>query len=70
MHVFIVFSIHMVFNNEKLISLFPRLCCSFTMKAGRAVCVDATQQWVKNIIKTKELNQTKKVTNSTTMPSQ
>ncbi|XP_014327706.1 C-C motif chemokine 4-like [Xiphophorus maculatus] len=51
-------------------ALCPMEGVLFTMKAGREVCVDATQQWVKNIIKTKELNRTKKVTNSTTTPSQ
>uniref|UniRef100_A0A3B3YAA9 Chemokine interleukin-8-like domain-containing protein n=1 Tax=Poecilia mexicana TaxID=48701 RepID=A0A3B3YAA9_9TELE len=40
----------------------------FLMKGGKEVCVDATQQWVKKIIKTKEINQAKGATNSTTTP--
>uniref|UniRef100_A0A096LSY3 C-C motif chemokine n=2 Tax=Poecilia formosa TaxID=48698 RepID=A0A096LSY3_POEFO len=51
-------------------SLCPMEGVLFLMKGGKEVCVDATQQWVKKIIKTKEINQAKGATNSTTTPSQ
>ncbi|XP_043961747.1 C-C motif chemokine 4-like [Gambusia affinis] len=51
-------------------ALCPMEGVLFTMKAGKEICVDPTQQWVKKIIKTKERNQTKGVTNSTITLSQ
>ncbi|XP_054900475.1 monocyte chemotactic protein 1B-like [Poeciliopsis prolifica] len=51
-------------------ALCPMEGVLFTMKAGKEICVDATQQWVKNIIKSKEKNQAKGATNSTTTLSQ
>ncbi|XP_072218103.1 C-C motif chemokine 4-like [Leuresthes tenuis] len=47
-----------------------RLCSMegvlFTMKKGNEICADPTQQWVKDIIETKDRMQTKRGTTATT----
>ncbi|MED6284331.1 hypothetical protein CHARACLAT_018168 [Characodon lateralis] len=51
-------------------SLCPMEGVLFTMKNGNEFCADTSQQWVKDIIKDKERNQNKGVSNSTTTASQ
>ncbi|MED6251506.1 hypothetical protein ATANTOWER_031773 [Ataeniobius toweri] len=51
-------------------SLCPMEGVLFTMKNGSELCADTSQQWVKDIIKDKERNQNKGVSNSNTTASQ
>ncbi|XP_036003058.1 C-C motif chemokine 4-like [Fundulus heteroclitus] len=47
-------------------SLCPMKGVLFTMKNGKEYCADPDQDWAKEIIKSKEKNQTKGVRDSTT----
>ncbi|KAM4713110.1 C-C motif chemokine 5-like [Anableps anableps] len=51
-------------------SLCPMEGVLLTMKNNKEFCADISQQWVKDIIKAKEKNQTTGVSNSTTTQSQ
>ncbi|XP_047244852.1 C-C motif chemokine 7-like [Girardinichthys multiradiatus] len=59
-----------VVNFRRTESLCPMEGVLFTMKNGNELCVDESQKWVKDIIKDKERNQNKGVSNSNTTASQ